>query len=98
MRLLINDPASLDQANHHYYQRNYQQDVNQPAGGVGSGEPQRPQYEQNNEKCPKHLSAPSLVITASTGPKRRVELNNHRGQAANHHAAEFSRRRVQNVH
>jgi hypothetical protein len=70
----LDNPAPLKQANYHNDYRNDQQQVNQPAAGVGGCHSQRPQNQQNYTDCPKHLLAPSRGITASAGPKRRVDL------------------------
>jgi hypothetical protein len=70
----LNNPAALKQADYHYDQRGHQQDVKQPTGGVRGGHSQRPQDQQNYTDCPKHLFAPSRWMTASAGPKRRIEL------------------------
>src|ERR1017187_6579197 len=72
---LTKNPAPLNQADYHYYQRNDQQDVNQPAGGVRGCQSRSPQNQQNYTDCPNHLFAPWPCITARAGPKRRAELH-----------------------
>jgi len=57
--LLTENPASLNQAEHQYDQRDDQQDVNQPAGGERGEHSQSPQDQQDYEQCPKHLFVPS---------------------------------------
>jgi len=45
----------LNQANQHNHHRQYQQKVNVSAQGVRTHYPEKPQYEQYHEDCPKHF-------------------------------------------
>jgi hypothetical protein len=49
--------ASTDQVNHQDDQRNYQQNVNQATGDV-EAKAQKPQNQQNDKNCPKHIQPP----------------------------------------
>src|SRR5438552_2366076 len=46
--------SSFDDANHHDHQRYKQQDVDEPAEGVGTDHSQEPHHEQDNEQCHQH--------------------------------------------
>jgi hypothetical protein len=54
--------SALDELDHKGNNRQDQQDVDEPAHGVGSDEPEKPQHQQNDENCPEHFGCPFQAI------------------------------------
>jgi hypothetical protein len=47
-------PPTLDQLDNQYYDRNYEQDVNESAQRVGADQPKQPEHQQDHEYRPEH--------------------------------------------
>jgi hypothetical protein len=51
-----NDSSSRDKPDEKYYERNYEQDMDESSQRVGSNYSQQPKNQQNYKYCPEHLS------------------------------------------
>jgi hypothetical protein len=47
-------PSPLDDSHQHHNDSDYQKNVNEAAQGVGSDQPEKPQYQQNRCNSEKH--------------------------------------------
>jgi hypothetical protein len=48
----------LDQIDNQHYDGKDEQDVNEPAQGVGADQSKEPKHQQNHEYCPEHRVVP----------------------------------------
>src|SRR5271166_6179702 len=62
LRFLDDRAASLNNADQHDRQRQYQQDVDKTAECVGADNTHQPQQQQNYKDCPKHVRTPNLAM------------------------------------
>ena len=50
-------PSTLDQADDNHHDRQNQKNMDEPSHGVGSGESESPEDQQNHCNCPEHVHA-----------------------------------------
>jgi hypothetical protein len=71
--------APLQQVNYEDDHRHDQQDVDEPASGVGSDHAEKPEDAQNDEDCPKHC------CSSLTRDRELSALVSHRGKGFESH-------------
>jgi hypothetical protein len=48
----------LNEPNQHDRESEDQQDMNEPAEGIGTDDAEKPEQEQDDEECPEHFRSP----------------------------------------
>ena len=56
----LQDPSSADDINQNDHDGNHQKNVNKTAHRIGTDQPKKPQYNQNNSDSVKHNNFPFL--------------------------------------
>jgi hypothetical protein len=65
--------AALDQIDNQHYNRNHEQDMNEPTQGVRANQSKKPEHKQNHKYCPEH-KVPFGSVLSSFVPERAVAL------------------------